>query len=166
MNKDIPLLFRQLTHGVYVIGVSCKDNDNAFTAAWVMQVSFRPLLLALSIHPDHSSYRMLIQSKAFSVNVLPAGRIDLADRFGRPAAKEDKLAGVAWHRGKTGAPLLDEAVACFECEFSHECTAGDHQLVFGRVLTGTVLDPNAIPMNYRDTGDLDGSSKLYPGGFS
>ncbi|MGH2567380.1 MAG: flavin reductase family protein, partial [Bacteroidota bacterium] len=58
MKKDLAFLFRQLTHGVYVVGVTHKKKDNAFTAAWVMQVSFKPLLLALSIHPDHSSYAM------------------------------------------------------------------------------------------------------------
>ncbi len=164
MKKDLALLFRQLTHGVYVVGVTHKKKDNAFTAAWVMQVSFNPLLLALSIHPGHSSYEMLTEGRAFSVNVLPANREDLAQRFGQPATI-DKLADVKWHRGKTGAPILDDAMAYFDCEFSHGCPAGDHVLVVGHVVDGAVLDPDALPMNYRDTGDMDGSSRFYPDDF-
>ncbi len=164
MNEDLASLFRLLTHGVYVIGVTHEHKDNAFTAAWVMQVSFDPLLLALSINPGHSSCDMLIQGGVFSVNVLPHDRQGLARRFGRPAAT-GKLEGIRWHRGATGAPILDEAMAYFDCEFSHKCPAGDHVIVVGRVVDGAVFDPQAVPMNYRDTGDMDGSSVLYPDDF-
>jgi len=53
----------------------------------------------------------------------------------------------------------------FECKFSHECEAGDHRLVIGRVVSGAVRDPQALPMNYRDTGAMDGSSSLFPEDF-
>lgn len=70
MNSSLFQLFQQITHGVYVVGVAHRGEHNAFTAAWVMQVSFNPLLLALSINPRHRSYSMLVGSEAFSVNVL------------------------------------------------------------------------------------------------
>ena len=164
MKKDLASLFRQLTHGVYVVGVTHNNKDNAFTAAWVMQVSFQPLLLALSVHPGHSSYAMLTQGGAFSVNVLPGNRKDLAQRFGQPATV-NKLADIKWRRGKTGAPILDDAMAYFDCEFSHAFPAGDHMLVIGRVVDGAILGADALPMSYRDTGDMDGSSRLYPDDF-
>ena len=49
MSGSVAALFQRLTQGVYVVGVA------PFTAAWVMQVSFDPLLLALGINPHHSS---------------------------------------------------------------------------------------------------------------
>src|SRR4029453_12484659 len=55
MSDSIAALFQRLTQGVYVVGVAHGELRNAFTAAWVMQVSFDPLLLVLSINPDHSS---------------------------------------------------------------------------------------------------------------
>ena len=51
-------LVKRLTQGVYVVGVAHGEKRNAFTAAWIMQVSFDPLLLALSINPQHSSYQL------------------------------------------------------------------------------------------------------------
>ena len=50
---------------------------NAFTAAWVMQVSYNPLLLALSINPSHSSYLLLKDGQSFSVNVLKKDQLNL-----------------------------------------------------------------------------------------
>jgi flavin reductase (DIM6/NTAB) family NADH-FMN oxidoreductase RutF len=164
MCEEIARLFRQLTHGVYVIGVAHGEVCNAFTAAWMMQVSFNPLLLALSINTQHSSYGLLTCSRVFSVNVLSQDQLDLAAHFGRPAA-ENKLATVQWCRKLTGAPVLTGALAYFDCELSHSCPAGDHELVIGRVVDGAVLNADALPLNYRDTGDLDGSSRLYPDAF-
>jgi flavin reductase (DIM6/NTAB) family NADH-FMN oxidoreductase RutF len=164
MKKDLHSLFQKLTHGVYVIGVSCMGENNAFTASWVMQVSFTPLLLALSINPDHSSYKLLKEGGVFSVNVLPKDRFDLAEHFGQPEST-DKLSSVVWHQGKTTAPVLDDAIAFFECKFSHECEAGDHRLVIGRVTSGAMRKPQALPMNYQETGAMDGSSSLFPEDF-
>jgi len=53
---EIATLFHQLTLGVYVVGVANAGQRDGFTAAWVMQVSFDPLLLALSINPANACY--------------------------------------------------------------------------------------------------------------
>ena len=164
MTDRLADLFKQLTHGVYVIGVGREGRRNAFTAAAVMHVSFDPLLLALSVHPHHASYQMLKEGGVFSVNVLRADQQDLARHFGSPAST-DKLAAVPWHVECTGAPLLDDVPAYFECTFNHECPAGDHRLIVGQVVGGAWLDHSATPMNYRDTGDMDSSSRLYPDRF-
>jgi len=95
MTGSIAALFQRLTQGVYVVGVAKDEARNAFTAAWVMQVSFDPLLLALSINPHHASYALLKESRAFSVNVLKKGQLDLAEHYGQPA-RADKLAGTEW----------------------------------------------------------------------
>jgi len=164
MSGKLAPLFRTLTHGVYVIGVAGDSRRNAFTAAWVMQVSFDPLMLALSINRRHSSYALLKAGGGFTVNVLRQGQEELARHFGQPASV-DKLAQVPWHESRRGAPLLDDALAWFECEFVRECPAGDHLVVIGRVSDGALRSPDAQPMNYRDTGDMDGSAALFPDAF-
>ena len=164
--SEVAALFRRLSYGVYVVGVSDGDDRDAFTAAWVMQTSFDPLLLALSINPEHASYPLLHAGRGFTVNVLKQGQQDLARWFGtRSGRDEDKLAGIRWRPGRTGAPILEEALAYFDCELSGEMGAGDHELTLGRVTYGRVLDPDAAPLLYSDTGDMDGSNALYPRKF-
>ena len=161
MRESIAALFKTLTQGVYLIGVAHGEERNAFTAAWVMQVSFDPVLLALSINPLHSSYRLLKEGGAFSVNVLKQEQLDLAARFGDPA-REDALSEREWTTGSLGLPVLRDGLAFFECRFLHECPAGDHVLAVGKVVDGKVLDSRAKPLTYGDTGDLDGASALFP----
>jgi flavin reductase (DIM6/NTAB) family NADH-FMN oxidoreductase RutF len=164
--SEIAELFHRLSYGVYVVGVAAGDRHNGFTAAWVMQASFDPLLLALSINSSNASYELLHAGGGFTVNVLKQGQLDLARRFGtRSGRNEDKLAGIRWRPGRTGAPILEQALAYFDCELAGRHRAGDHELVCGRVVDGKILDPSAAPLTYADTGDMDGSADLYPTSF-
>jgi flavin reductase (DIM6/NTAB) family NADH-FMN oxidoreductase RutF len=164
MSGSIAALFQRLTQGVYVVGVAHGEARNAFTAAWIMQVSYNPLQLALSINSSHSSYRLLKEGRSFSVNVLKKGQLDLANHYGR-SARTDKLVLTDWTSDRFGPPLLREGLAWFECQIVSEHPAGDHVLVVGRVTDGKLVDTEAEPMCYRDTGAMDGASTLYPGGF-
>jgi flavin reductase (DIM6/NTAB) family NADH-FMN oxidoreductase RutF len=159
-------LFHRLSYGVYVVGVAAGGRRDGFTAAWVMQASFDPLLLALSINPDNASYELLHAGGSFTVNVLKQGQLDLARRFGtRSGRSEDKLQGIGWTPGRHGAPILEQALAYFDCELTGRHRAGDHELVLGEVVDGKILDPTGTPLSYSDTGDMDGSASLYPRKF-
>ena len=137
-------LFRTLTTGVYVIGVAHGGRTNGFTAAWLTQVSFDPLLLALSVNPDHASYPLLRESHAFTVNVLrarparacPPLRVSIGTDHGQAgrralAGRPDRSADPARRGG-----LLD-------CRVVGRMAAGDHELVVGEVVGGEVLAPEA-----------------------
>lgn len=161
--SNVAALFRRLSCGVYVVGVADGERRNAFTAAWVMQASFDPLLVAISVNPHNASAELLHAGGVFAVSVLKRGQLELARRFGTESARDhDKLAGVGWRAGPSGSPVLTEALAYFDCEVAERFPAGDHEIVLGRVVHGELLDATATPMLYADTGDLDGSSALYP----
>jgi flavin reductase (DIM6/NTAB) family NADH-FMN oxidoreductase RutF len=85
----------------------------------------------------------------------------LAARFGDPA-RDNALSDGDWTIGRIGLPVLRDGLAYFECRFLHECPAGDHALAVGKVVDGKLLDSRAKPLTYRDTGDLDGASALFP----
>ncbi len=162
MNQ-IAELFDRITVGVYVVTVAHEQRRDAFTAAWVMPASYRPPRLAVSVNPANASHAILLASGAFVVNVLGKGQADMARHFGTRSGREhDKLAGVAWWPAHKGAPVLGGSIAYFECELDDRVRGGDHDLVLGRVVGGRVLDPQATPMNYAQTGAMDGSSALFP----
>jgi flavin reductase (DIM6/NTAB) family NADH-FMN oxidoreductase RutF len=165
-TSPVLALFRRLTNGVYVIGVSHDGRSNAFTAAWLTQVSFDPLLVSLSINPEHFSYQLLQRSGFFAVSILKQGQLDVARHFGcRSGESTDKFAGVRWRPGRLGAPILLDAAGYLECRVAGSMPAGDHEIILGRVANGELLDPEATILAYGDTGDMDGSSALYPERF-
>ena len=156
---DIASVLKQLTHGVYVVAVADGEQSHAFTAAWVMQVSFAPVLLAISINPEHYSYQLLKQGKVCSINVLSQQQMSMAAHFGQSGLK-DKMSVGTWAAALTGAPVLQESLAYFDCKVSHEVSAGDHQLVICEVLEARQLNVG-IAMLYNDTQNMDNSAELY-----
>ena len=167
MHISTPIdLFRRLTTGVYVVGVAYEDRQNAFTAAWLTQVSFEPLLVALAVNPKNLSYSLLKESGAFVLNILRRDQLDVARHFGTRSGRElDKLAGQRWRPGTSGAPILLNALAYLECRIINAVAAGDHELVLAEAVDGEVIDNTAEVLGYAQTGDLDGSSELYPRSF-
>lgn len=158
MIENAAALVKQISHGVYVIGVGVGERQNAFTAAWVMQVSFAPLLLAISINPEHYSYQLMHEFGVCTVNVLEQDQVVIAEHFGRSA--KDKMAGFQWQTAETGAPVLSESLAFFDCQVSHYADAGDHKIAICKVVDAATLKQGR-PLLYSQTGDMDGSSQLF-----
>ncbi len=151
--------FKKITHGVYVIGISDGNEKNAFTAAWVMQVSFAPPMLAFSINSEHYSYRLLQTGKVCTVNVLGQNHLPIAAHFGRSGVKE-KMSAYRWQQGATSAPVLSDCLVYFDCRLSHMTDAGDHKIAVCEVIASAELN-SGWPLLYFQTGAMDNSSDLY-----
>ena len=80
------------------MGVAHGDQRDAFTAAWVTQVSFDPLLLALSINPSHASFPILVAAGAFVVSVLGQGQLELALKLTSPTASTSSTIRISGSR--------------------------------------------------------------------
>ena len=159
MIENPETLFKQISHGVYVVGVSDGERQNAFTAACVMQVSFNPPMLAIGINPEHYSHQLLQAGGVCTVNVLGQNQHAIAEHFGRSA--KDKMEGYKWQKGATAAaPVLSESLVYFDCQVSHYTDAGDHKIAVCKVIAAARLN-QGIPLLYIQTGDMDGSSELY-----
>ena len=99
---------------------------NSFTS-----VSLEPLLVAFC--PSHRSltWARMRRARRFGVSVL-GRRHERATRRAAPAGA-DRFADLDWEPGRSGAPLLTDALAALECETVAEHPAGDHSIVVGRV---------------------------------
>ena len=128
-----------IPYGVHIITTGGESKTpGAFTASWLMQVSFTPLLVALAVDKMSHSQARLLENGAFAVNFLAQHQTPLAARLGTPTRiNPHKFNGVAWHAGVTGVPLLDEAAAHLECEVSESLDpGGDHLIVVGKAVAG------------------------------
>jgi flavin reductase (DIM6/NTAB) family NADH-FMN oxidoreductase RutF len=155
----------EMPYGLYIIGSKSDEGVNAMMADWVMQVSFVPCLVAVSLENDARTLENIRATKVFSVNLLADDSMELAAKFAQPyygskikgrsetAAAEihRKLEGIPFTTGKTGCPVLEEALAWFECEVEQFVSAGDHTLAIGRNVNGEVVR-DAKPLTSEVTG--------------
>ncbi|MFW6061079.1 MAG: flavin reductase family protein [Phycisphaeraceae bacterium] len=96
-------------------------------------VSLDPPLVLFSIARNAYSMDALLKAKYYAVNLLDLEQTDLSTRFAR--ALGDKWTDVNYHPGRSGVPLLDSALAWFECESHAHHDGGDHVIFVGRVLS-------------------------------
>jgi 3-hydroxy-9,10-secoandrosta-1,3,5(10)-triene-9,17-dione monooxygenase reductase component len=111
-----------LAHGITV---------NSFTS-----VSLRPPLVLVCLNGSGATCRLVRRHGRFAVNVLARDQRALAAYFAdpdRPAGRR-QFETLAWRPAPSGMPLLDDAVAWFDCVVEQMVTAGDHDVVVGRVL--------------------------------
>ncbi len=136
-----------LPYGVHIVTTGGESKTmSAFTASWLMQVSFNPLLVALAVDKMSHSQARLVENGAFAINFLAQNQTPLAARLGTPSRiNPHKFNGVAWHVGITGAPLLDEAVGHLECEVSTSVDpGGDHLIIVGKAVAGGMQRRQAL----------------------
>ncbi len=153
-------------YALYIVGSRGSDNINGMMADWVMQVSFEPRLVLVSLERTATTLRNLQETRVFSVNILSANDVEVARKFAQPrsAAKVvgrseagaaviyDKLRDVPYQPGPlTECPVLDAALGYIECQVEEFTEAGDHVLAIGRVVGGAALRDGS-PLISRDLG--------------
>ena len=148
-EEDARVALDMMNYGMYVIGSRGPAGMNVMAAHWLMQVSFNPRMVALSLENDARTLANIRETRVFSVNVMGEDSVDLVASFLQPAnpgkirgrnvlpgGAIDKLAGVPHRTMATGCPILRDALAWYECEVEGGVPTGDHTLVVARVTDG------------------------------
>lgn len=137
---DLRDALRLVPYGLYVLTSGYGAEVNAITCNWMTQVSFSPVLVTVAIEKQSHTQWLIRESGVFVLNLLNKESVALSRRMAVPTRINPfKLAGVDYHTGMTGAPILDEALAVLECEVRQTLEVGDHVLFVGEVVAGGVI---------------------------
>ncbi len=119
-------------------------RDNAMAAAWHMPISKTPPLYGIVVSPKRFTYELILASKEFGINFLPAEQAELVAATGGSKGSEidkfkvfniDKVSPV-----KTAAPILKAAYAAYECRLVDDRLYGDHRLLVGEIVAVHYLE--------------------------
>lgn len=131
--RDLRRAFGNFATGVTIVTtVDSEGNPCGFTANSFSSVSIDPPLLLVSIARTAHGCDIFTSSRGYAVNILAQDQRELSNRFAR--AGTDKFADLDWRGEVTGAPILDNVVAWFDCEHFEQVDAGDHIILVGRVM--------------------------------
>jgi flavin reductase (DIM6/NTAB) family NADH-FMN oxidoreductase RutF len=101
------------------------------TANSFNSVSLTPPLVLWSLAKSASSMEAFSAGSHYAINILAADQQALAKQFATQSA--DRFTGVKFSDGMCGAPLIDGAVATFECFNRSRYEEGDHVIFVGEV---------------------------------
>jgi flavin reductase (DIM6/NTAB) family NADH-FMN oxidoreductase RutF len=123
--------------GLYVVGARAGERRNGMTLNWAMQISFEPKLLAISVEREAFTHELIEEGRVFSLSILDREDRAIVRKFTKPVEVDVEartLNGFPYHDGRTGAPILDQAVAYLDCELRETVAAGGHTLFVGEVV--------------------------------
>jgi flavin reductase (DIM6/NTAB) family NADH-FMN oxidoreductase RutF len=139
MEPHIAEALAALTTGIYVLTVESGGVQHGMSSSWATQVSGDPILLMAAVDRQHFTHQMILDSRAFALNIVGARSAHLEEYFYGPHSRHpDNLTGFALERGVTGTPLLREALAWLDCRVASTHVAGDHTLFVGQVVEARV----------------------------
>ena len=123
--------------GMFATGVTIVTARNAdgrrfgITANSFNSVSMAPPLVLWSLSRRAGAMPAFAAGSHYAINILAADQRALADRFATRIA--DRFEGVALRDGLCGAPVIEGAVAVFECFNRSRYEEGDHVIFVGEV---------------------------------
>lgn len=152
-------LFRQFDREIWLVTAECDGARGGLIATSVMQASIVPEMprVVIGIARQHRTWEVIEsrrqQSRTdttprspsladFTLQLLPADRSDLAERFGMQSGRDcDKFAGVELRTGLTAGPLLSAAVGWLDVRIEADWDSGDRTFYLGAILAAESPPP-------------------------
>jgi flavin reductase (DIM6/NTAB) family NADH-FMN oxidoreductase RutF len=127
---------RLLPAGVTIVTAGTKGRRCGFTATAVCSVAAEPPHLLVCANRAMHTHEIINETGHFAVNLLHAGDAALADRFGGRTGieGEERFFGRRWTTFVSGAPVLTDACAVFDCALVERLAVATHDVLIGRVL--------------------------------
>jgi flavin reductase (DIM6/NTAB) family NADH-FMN oxidoreductase RutF len=140
-------LMAHFATGVSVVAARHGPLLAGMTANAIATISIDPPILMASIAGKAETHGAIIGSHAFSVSVLTADQQGLAECFAQPttALKLTRFCDAAWHEAETGSPILEGALAYFDCRLTERHAVGDHTMFLGEIVAAGYRD-DAAPL--------------------
>ena len=133
---DFKAGMRQLAASVTVITAAHDGAKDGLTATATCSVSADPPQLLICVNQLASAHGLIRDAGSFGVNILAREHEDIAVRFAGMDDSErgDRFGLGTWTRIATGAPILRDALAGFDCTISEKVDAGSHSIFIGRIV--------------------------------
>lgn len=141
---------RHFAGNVSVITVGTPGNRSGLVATSAVSLSVDPPQIIVCINRESSSWPLFGRFGHFAVNALTASHQEIADRFaGRGGHKgEARFERGVWLKGRTGAPLLDDAAVALDCRLEESIDRATHSILIGRVMEVRVRGEDAGGLVY------------------
>lgn len=147
---DTKALYK-LSYGMYIVCSKKGDKLNGQIANTVFQITSEPPTIAVSINKNNLTHDYIDESKVFAASVLGTSTpLPFIGRFGFRSGRDfNKLEGVNYKIGKTGAPVvLENTVACVEARVVKQMDVGTHTIFVGEIVDAEILNEKEEHMTY------------------
>ena len=120
---------------VHIVTTDGPAGCCGFTASAACSVTDDPPTLLVCLNRASNLHLVFQENGVFCINTLAAEQQPLAELFARHGGMpmEERFAMPAWEKLETGAPVLRDALAAFDCRIMNVQEVGTHWVMFGAV---------------------------------
>lgn len=142
---------RRLACGVWAVTtVGANGERHGMLATSVTAASADPSSLLVCINRSASCHDLIHMSGAFCVNLLSEKDEQMARAFSSSEARHTRFASGDWRTLATGAPVLANALASFDCRVQNDVAVGSHTVYIAEVLSVELCGDPQAPLLYLD----------------
>lgn len=151
-----------LPRGVFVMTAAFDGRRLGRCVELVQLASTDPPSVSLALPKGQPISPLVRDSHSFGLCLVPEGDSYLSRRFANADEEDgDPFDALACYTLETGSPLIERAVACFDCEVSmHIDFEGDHELYIAMVVGSRLHEQAGETGSARSGGS--GKGKLTP----
>jgi flavin reductase (DIM6/NTAB) family NADH-FMN oxidoreductase RutF len=153
LAKLVRNVHRNYPSGLTIVTTLEGDRPYGLALSAFSSISLDPPTVMVIVSFTSSNHARFYSADILGVNIVSAEQAGVARQFAQSGA--DKFSGVAWHKGKFSAPILDQSSGYFEIEVQERILAHTHTIFIGRVLDAGVRD-GAVPLIYANGRFYDG----------
>lgn len=141
---------RRAATGVTVVATDGQAGRQGCTVSAMSSVSADPPSLLVCINRMSPVAQAIRQNGVFSVSLLGSEHRQVSEVFAGRVRTEfgSKFACGLWGRMQTGAPVLADAPAAFDCAVAETVEVGSHVVVIGRVVATRTDAATEQPLVY------------------
>lgn len=131
---------RYFTTGVSLVTSSGPHGKNVMAVEWTIQISYKPMLIAVFIHEDSATFENIKKTKEFGINVSSEEQTTAVNIAGGYSRREiDKLkvknSFEFLPSRQIKSPMISGCIVNAECKLVTMKKLGDHTMVVGKVVT-------------------------------
>lgn len=148
-----PQLYRdamaRFAGAVHVLTTDGPAGRRGTTVIAACSVSDRPPTILVCINRENQSNQLYSENGRFALNTLGEQHQELANGFSglTGLTQEDRFALGDWTTLTSGAPVLSDSVATFDCELAEYADMATHRILYGKV-TGVRIGDSFAPLMY------------------
>ena len=134
---------------VHVLTTDGPAGRRGTTVIAACSVSDRPPTILVCINRENVANSLFSENGRFVLNTLADTHRDLANGFSglTGLSQDDRFALGSWTTLSTGAPVLTNAAAAFDCELAEWTDMATHRILYGKV-TGVRIGDSFSPLMY------------------
>ncbi|OXR48907.1 MULTISPECIES: flavin reductase family protein [unclassified Pusillimonas] len=131
-KPELRQAFGRFATGIAVITMLAEDGQPyGLTINSFSSVSMSPPMISWNVVRGTTAHQVISRQGRFVVNILARDQRHVAQQMTGPI--EGRFQGIAFTPSAYGLPVIDGALATFECDTHTLVQAGDHDIILGLV---------------------------------